>query len=155
MPAAAPTIAHRNPIQSVRWHLSRRASERRHRGRMQWGPPLHRQQTCPCASGQPLEQPRMGCGSTPAIPVAHVDGASGGALLLGLESGMLPPLAAHCHPRVPTGCRRMPQHNPIQSVCWHCPHKSRSGTLALLQIRVGKRVGHLRSRGEWCPFTMT
>jgi len=42
----------------------------------------------------------------------------------------------------------MAQHNPIQSVCWHCPHKSRGGTLALLQIRVGKRVGHLRSRGE-------
>ena len=61
--------------------------------------------------------------------------------LSAVESGMLPPLAAHCHPRVPTGCPRMAQHNPIQSVCWHCPHKSRSGTLALLQIRVGKRVG--------------
>src|SRR5215831_7704580 len=72
--------------------------------------------------------------------------------LLAVESGMLPPLAAHCHPRVPTGCPRMAQHDPIQSVCWHCPHKSRSGTLALLQIRVGERVGAPAKPGRVVPL---
>src|SRR5262245_7497864 len=80
MPAAAPPIAHRNPIQSVRSHLSRQASERRHRGRMQWvasAPPPADLSMCQWLT---LEEPSMGCGSTPGIPVAHVDGASGGTL---------------------------------------------------------------------------